>query len=160
MKLKPHLPGFTAGLALGAGAVALAVWLRVPGAPAPEPPPAPEVAAGAPEPVFRPDPVREKEIGAALRQVKPGATRAEVEARLGPAHLVRWQQMTSRWLPGPDGQPRLKELPYVIYYCSPPDLPPGPHLMTIEYDAAPLEPIPPTAPVIRVSGPHTPDNCG
>jgi hypothetical protein len=87
-------------------------------------------------------------------------SRREVEAILGAPDLVRPQQFTVRWRPGPDGRLVQAEVPYVVYYCSPPHLPPGPHMMTIEYEGQALAPISADAKVIGVSGPHTPDNCG
>ena len=45
---------------------------------------------------------------------------------------------------------------YVTYYCSPPDQPPGQHMMTVVYDSP--APVPPDAKVFEVGGPHAPDD--
>jgi SmpA / OmlA family len=161
MKMLSYLAGRLPWLVLGIGVGAAAVWLArdrtAPRIPAPEP----VAIAPAPRAVsVTDDPERARRIGAALASIKPGMTRREVEAILGPPDLERWQQFSSRWRSGPDGKQRYAELQYVIYYCSPPQLPPGRHLMTVEYESKPLEPIPPDAKVAEVSGPHTPDNCG
>jgi hypothetical protein len=152
--LTGRLPWVALGAAVGAGVVWLALWRPEP---TPEAPPA-EVATIDP---LNEDPERAKAVGERLRQVKAGMTRREVEALLGPPGREDWRQFTVRWRTDPDGQARQQEIPYVTYYCSPPDLPPGRHLMTIEYDTEPLVvPIPLGAKVIGVSGPHTPEGCG
>jgi hypothetical protein len=159
-----HLAGRLPWLALGIGIGAVAVWLGRDPHDAPAPPATESAAVAiAPAPHAVPvidDPECSRRVGAALANIKPGMTRREVEAILGPPDLERWQQFSSRWRSGPDGKQRYAELQYVIYYCSPPHLPPGRHLMTVEYESKPLEPIPPDAKVAEVSGPHTPDNCG
>jgi hypothetical protein len=151
-------------MVLGVGVGAATVWLtrdqsKPPVPPAPEPGP----VAIAPAPHAAPvvdDPERARRVGESLARVKPGMTRREVEGILGPPDLVRPQQFTIQWRPGPDGRQIQVELQYVVYYCSPPHLPPGRHLMTVEYESEPLAPIPPDARVAEVSGPHTPDGCG
>jgi hypothetical protein len=146
---------------LGVGIGATAVWLAV-GRPEPAKV-GPEVGAPVavnPDASADPDPARERRVGAALARVRPGMTRREVEELLGVPDLARPQQFTVRWRAGPDGRQAQIEVPYVVYYCSPPHLPPGPHLMTVEYDAELFAPIPPEAKVIDVSGPHTPAGCG
>lgn len=144
-------------VALGVGVGAASVWLaRGRDEPAVAPTPAAPVAAAPAES----GPERERRVGEAFARVRPGMTRQEVEAILGPPDLVRPQQFTSAWRAGPGGRQTPVELSYVVYYCRPPHLPPGSHLMTVEYESAPLAPIPPGARVFSVSGPHTPDGRG
>jgi hypothetical protein len=45
---------------------------------------------------------------------------------------------------------------YTVYYCSPPDLPAGQHLMTVVYESP--TPVPSDAEVFEVSGPHAPND--
>lgn len=155
-----YLAGRLPWLVLGIGIGAVAVWLGRERNEHPAPPAAEPAASSTPALPTTDDPERARRIGAALAQIKPGMTRREVEAILGPPDLERWQQFTSRWRTSPDGKQAYVDFQYVIYYCSPPHLPPGTHLMTVEYESKPLEPIPPDAKVAEVSGPHTPDNCG
>jgi hypothetical protein len=159
-----YLAGRLPWLVLGIGIGAVAVWLGRDRHDAPASPATESVAVAiAPHPHAVPvtdDPERARRVGAALASIKPGMTRREVEAVLGPPDLERPQQFTHRWRAGPDGRQIQVGLQYVVYYCSPPNLPPGPHLMTVEYESKPLEPITPDAKVAEVSGPHTPDNCG
>jgi hypothetical protein len=97
------------------------------------------------------------EVGRKLAQVRPGMTRKQVEAILGPPDWKESRRITGRWAADPDGQYKYVEYPYALYYASPPNLPPGVHLMTVVYRGDPLAPIPPDAVVVEVTGPHTPD---
>ena len=151
-------------VALGVGIGAVSVWVGR--GPVVLFPPAPAASAPAESdsapPVLvamalaPPDPVRDRRVGAALALVRPGMTRREAEAVLGPPDLVRPQQFTGRWRTGPDGRQTYVDMAYVVYYCSPPDLPSGQHLMTVVYESP--TPVPPDAKVFEVSGPHTPDD--
>ena len=164
MRTMRYLAGRLPWLVLGLGIGAVAVWLgreRTESAGPAPPEPAPVSIAPAPRAVpVTDDPERARRVGAALARIKPGMTRREVEAVLGPPDLERWQQFTVRWIPGPAGRLVHTEVPYVVYYCSPPHMPPGSHMMTVEYEGKSLAPITPKAKVISVSGPHTLENCG
>jgi hypothetical protein len=161
MKTARDLAARLPWLVLGVGLGAVAVWQwRGKEAQPPSPAPEPAAVALAPAPHAAPvadDPGRARRVGEALARIKPGMTRREVEAILGPPDLERWQQVSSRYRTGPGGQQTYANLQYVIYYCSPPNLPPGRHLMTVEFESRPFEPIPPDARVTEVGGPHTPD---
>ena len=140
-----RMPWVVLGVVVGAASV----WV----ARDPVTPVAPVPSASVPA---QPDPDRDRRVGAALALVRPGMTRREAEAVLGPPDLVRPQQITTRWRVGPDGRQESVGMAYVVYYCSPPDQPPGQHLMTVTYDAT--APIPLDAKVFEVGGPHVPDD--
>jgi SmpA/OmlA family protein len=164
MKTARDLAARLPWLVLGVGLGALAVWQwrgkeAQPSSPAPEPAAAALAAAPHAAPVAD-DPGRARRVGEALARIKPGMTRREVEAILGPPDLERPQQFTVRWRKGPDGSSRQVEVQYLVYYASAPQLGPGAQLMTVEFDSEPLKTIPSDARVIDVSGPHTLDDSG
>lgn len=151
-------------VAVGAGIGAASVWVgRGPVAPVPAAPAATAPAEADSLPLVPvatalapPDPVRDRRVGAALALVRPGMTRREAEALLGPPDLVRPHQFTGAWRTGPDGRQTYTDMAYVIYYCSPPGLPVGSHMMSVVYESP--APIPPDAKVFEVSGPHIPND--
>ena len=152
-----RMPWVVLGVVVGAASV----WVgRAPVAPVPlasaSAPTETDSAPPVPVATDLPDPARDRRVGAALALVRPGMTRREAEAVLGPPDLVRPQQITTRWRVGPDGRQETVSIAYVIYYCSPPDQPPGRHLMTVVYDAS--APIPLDAKVFEGGGPHLPDD--
>ena len=100
---------------------------------------------------------KEAEVGRKLLLVRPGMTRQQVEELLGPPGSEDWRQFSDRWEMQPDGSYKKVGFPYVVYYCSPPNLPPGRHLMTVGYRGEPLKPIPMAAQVVEVRGPHYPE---
>jgi hypothetical protein len=85
------------------------------------------------------------EVGKKFPDVRPGMTKDEVEAILGPDIDYTPRSGNPRYHPD-------RGVARTTYYASPPDLPPGRHLMTAEYDI--------TGPVprfTRFSGPHKPN---
>jgi len=164
MKTVRYLAARLPWLVLGVGIGTVAVWQwrdKDAQSTGPVPEPAPAVLAPAPHAeLVADDPERTRRVGEALARIKPGMTRREVEAILGPPDLERPQQFTIRWRKGPDGSSRQMEAQYLVYYASAPRPGPGAQLMTVEFDSVPLKTIAPDARVIEVSGPHTPDNCG
>jgi hypothetical protein len=106
----------------------------------------------------RPQTPEEKkiEVGRKLLLVQPGMTRQQVEELLGPPGREDWRQISDCWDMQPDGSYKKVTFPYVVYYCSPPNLPPGSYLMSVGYRSEALKPIPMDAQVIDVTGPHYP----
>lgn len=141
-RLVERAPWVVLGVALGAGGV----WSVGKFTPPPAPNATPSPTGGtAPE-------TRSILVGRLLAQIRPDMTRQEVEDLLGPPDRDDPRQITTLWRPNQDGQQATAVCPYVIYYASRPDLPPGDHLMTVVYDRQGLD-----ARVLEVTGPHVPD---
>jgi hypothetical protein len=107
----------------------------------------------------RPQTPEEKkiEVGRKLLLVRPGMTRQQVEELLGPPDREDSRQFRDRWEMQPDGSFKKVEFPTVLYYCSPPNLPPGSYTMSVGYRSDLDVPIPMDAQVIDVTGPHYPN---